>query len=95
MVTPLHVNIALHYHTSVDQWPDLRIPIHERYANDLVNYGLLEKDPSHVGPFCASIYRKTPALAVWIEALCSVPFPVQQWVIPKSSPDHPEHGRAP
>lgn len=29
------------------------------------------------------VYKATEALGVWVAALCSVPFPVQRWIIPE------------
>lgn len=81
-VTPLHLQIAIHYHISPGQWPQLSVPIHRQYADDLKAAGLLRlKDSSGGGSFAC--YEKTDGLAVWIDAICATPFPVKQWVMPK------------
>lgn len=81
-VTPLHLQIAIHYHVSPEQWPMLHVPIHQQYADDLKAAGLLRlADGSGGGPFAN--YEKTDGLAVWIDAICSTPFPVKQWVMPE------------
>ncbi|KAA0117918.1 hypothetical protein CIW48_27345 [Methylobacterium sp. P1-11] len=74
-VTPLHVHIALHYHVSPEQWHMLSVPIHRQYADDLVAAGLLQGSRD-------AGYEKTDGLAVWIDAICSTPFPVKRWVMP-------------
>jgi len=92
MVTPLHIEIAMHYHCRTGQYEMVTTnETRHGHAEDLVRAGLLKRlmscpgtgiDPGHIG------YFKTDALAVWIEAICSVPFPVQQWVIPGQDPSH-------
>lgn len=82
-VTPLHLQIALHYHVSGDgQWPMLHVPIHRQYANDLKEAGLLRSENGLLaGPVVG--YEKTDGLAVWIEAILATPFPVLKWTMPK------------
>lgn len=82
-LSPLHLRIALHYHYSPEQWPDLHIPTHREYAEHLCQAGLLKAGSMLTSGPCVG-YEKTDGLAVWIEAILSTPFPVQQWVMPKT-----------
>jgi hypothetical protein len=82
MATPLHVQIAMHYHCRTDQYEMvLTNETRRRYAEDLVDVGMLARI-GESGSDAVVGYRSTDGLKVWIEAICSVPVPVQQWVIP-------------
>lgn len=82
MVTPLHIEIAMHYHCRTGQYEMVTTnETRRRYADDLADAGLLTRVPD-AGSDAIVNYLPTPGLAVWIEAICSVQFPVQQWVIP-------------
>lgn len=82
MVTPLHIEIAMHYHCRTGQYEMVTTnETRRQYADDLVDAGMLKRVPGP-GPQATVEYASTPGLAVWIKAICSVPFPVQQWVIP-------------
>lgn len=80
-MTPLHIKIALHYHASPDQHPMLHNEKHREYAEDLVRAGLLRHECDRT-TWPNLGYVATDGLAVWVEALCSTPFPVQRWVVP-------------
>lgn len=86
MVTPLHIQIAMHYHCHPGQYEMVTTnETRRQYAEDLVRAGLLRKEGCLTsGPIVG--YAATDGLRVWIEAICSVPFPVQQWVIPSAIP---------
>jgi hypothetical protein len=79
-LTPLHILIAIHYHCHVEQHPMLHNQVHRDYAEDLAECGLLRAAGRHDDATAA--YEKTDALAVFVEALCSTPFPVHKWVMP-------------
>jgi hypothetical protein len=80
MVTPLMVEIALHYYVnSVTDFPRLNAPAVQLAMSVFMEHGLLEECDD--GPQ----YQGTEGLTTWINALCSVPFPVQQWVIPEKA----------
>lgn len=84
MASPLEIQIAIHFWTRPTKYaehePDHRNSgavkaILSWYVRD----GLLEPTaPNEHG----EIYKATEALGVWVDALCTVPFPVQKWVIP-------------
>lgn len=85
-MTPLVISIGLHYHcragdygkgTGDENW---HAPAVREALAYFVQEGLLAASPQG----CEAEYYATPALRVWVDALCAVPFPVQKWVIPKS-----------
>jgi hypothetical protein len=83
-LTPLHISIALHYHTRSDQFELVTMSsVRRQYALDLVAAGLLEVQHDHQG-HVTGFYR-TDGLAVWVEALCATPFPVKRWVMPAAA----------
>lgn len=80
-MSPLEINILLHYHcSSVDyrdgdfSAPAVRDSI-DAFKGDL---GLLEPDNSE----WQRTYKLTPKAAAWIEAICNLPLPVCTWTIP-------------
>ena len=85
MASPLEIKIGLHYWTVATEysWEDemhRNSPATRNILGWFVRDGLLEKLP--VPTEYGATYKATEALGVWVEALCAVPFPVQQWVIP-------------
>lgn len=90
MASPLEILIGIHYWTAVGDYS----PEDPAHANSpgvrscvkaMLGAGLLAngcRDPEKY----PSQYQAGPGLGVWIEALCVVPFPVQQWIIPKEPP---------
>lgn len=77
-MTPLHIELALHYHCRTDQHERLHVQTVRDYASDLVQAGMLMRDGD-------GFYR-TDGLAVFVNALCATPFPVRQWVMPNRTP---------
>jgi hypothetical protein len=80
-VTPLHIQIAIHYHCSTEQWPQLHIPVHLRYAIDLNEAGLLECTAEEICGLPPK-FRSTDGLAIFVNAICATPVPKLQWVMP-------------
>lgn len=84
MASPLEIQMALHFWTRPTAYAEHE-PEHRNSGavkNILAWYvrdGLLEKIPANEH---GETYKATDALGVWVEALCSVPFPIQKWVIP-------------
>lgn len=89
-VSPLALSIAIHYLTRSDaeyaaddqrHWTSA--PVQEAIAQFL-DYGLL--DERKVARADQARYVGTDGLAVWIRAVCSVPFPVREtrWVMPEA-----------
>jgi hypothetical protein len=82
-MTPLHILIAIHYYTSPGNYaegtPHCRSSATREYTQHLIDAGLLRPTPGNE----RGDYEATDACKVWIDALCAVPFPVRQWVVPK------------
>lgn len=84
MSTPLEISIALHYWTRVTDFgseaPDFNInaPAVVEQRNQMVNARLLNPSYGDGG----RLYMAGPALERYVNALCSVPWPVQKWVMP-------------
>ena len=84
-MTPLEISIALWYHCRNGDFGrfsgdnNYDSPAVQSAFKSFVNRGLLVLNAAPND----CIYRGTPALKVYVDALCSVPLPVQQWVIPK------------
>lgn len=88
MTAPLHLLIGLWYHTSGSgQDYEAGTPHGESEATahcigHLVVAGLLKEN--HGASAVNRKFEPTPGLAVWIEALCSTPFPELKWVMPRT-----------
>lgn len=86
MASPLDIMIGLHYWTTPTEYA-ADDPQHQRSSGVrerlawMVRAGFLERleAPNQYG----GSYKATEGLGVWVEALCAVPYPMQQWVIPK------------
>lgn len=78
ILTPLHLQIFLHYFVSQEEWPMLHSPTHGEYAEKLVREGLLEHRWHEPG----ASYRATEMGRAHVEALTRVPFPVCKWITP-------------
>jgi hypothetical protein len=85
MATPLMISIGLWYHCRPGDYGkgsgdnNWNAPAVKEAIQDFVAGGLLAKSPDG----CEAEYYPTDALRVWVSALCGVPWPVQEWVIPK------------
>ena len=90
MVNPLTVDIALWYYVrTVDYGKgvgdnNFNAPAVQAAFRLLCEHGLLER-----GTRDGQVYAGTKALEAWVNAICSVPFPVQEWVIPKLAAQDP------
>lgn len=92
MASPLEIMIALHYWTTPCEYAadDERHRTSGAVTDILESYvraGFLEKLPE--ANKYGGTFKSTDALGVWVDALCSIPFPVQKWVIPDSAREQP------
>jgi hypothetical protein len=84
MFSPLEIKIALHYCCHPDDYDGGRgehwgsAPV-QAIMKDFLAAGLLKNSDDD-----GVMYTRTDALGVWVDAICSVPRPVQKWVIPSS-----------
>lgn len=80
-MSPLEVEILIHYYCSALDFRDLGAPAIKSAINRFIALGLLKHNDGDEG----SQYRPVrEALEIYIEAICSVPLPERQWVIPKN-----------
>lgn len=61
-------------------------PVHLRAVGRMTDLGLLIKVPAKAGQTHGHIEANKAALRVYMEALASVPLPVQRWVTPSEEP---------
>jgi hypothetical protein len=82
MMTPLHIKMLFHYHAVAEPYA-MRHPEHansaavEEYRNDLLSANLIEPSDNS-----GSGFTTTERGRVYVDAICSVPWPVQKWVMP-------------
>lgn len=76
MLTPLHLKILLHCHTSGEDWQYLS-PVHREYRDDLAGLGLIEPCDAPKN------WTTSERGKVFVEGLLSHPLPIQKWVMPK------------
>lgn len=83
--TPLELMIGLHYYCSpypyaVHDQAHANSPAVNSIKDMMLGKGLLVDNGEGDA-------KAGPALKTWIEAICSVPFPVMNWVIPEGDDD--------
>lgn len=89
-MTPLEIQIALHYRMGPNDFPN-DSPAARDAVQKLVNAGLLvdthartECPPCPIpGPFPPPRYVATDGLALYVDRLQAVPFPVLRWSMPE------------
>jgi hypothetical protein len=89
-MTPLMIQIGLHYHAMTNDFRDLDAPAIRDGIAAFVSAGLLRL--SRPDDQFGRAYQPTDGLRVWVEALCAVPWPERVWRMPESRPQ-PEIGR--
>lgn len=78
MVTPLYIEIALHYVCCVDDFPRKDAPACNGAIRDMESRGLIRE----VLIPGSRQFEPTEGLRMWVNELCKVPFPVNKWVMP-------------
>ncbi len=84
-MTPLEIDILLHYHTRGIDYPDLSPPAQQSTIVGFLTDGYLEHGDNM--PEDNMKYHPTDKLHFYVDAICSVPEPVQIWVIPPHIPE--------
>lgn len=77
-LTPLHLQLVIHYNVYPVPFPKSHAPAVIDYTGQLVEAGILkrvEQEPYYVA---------TERGKAFLEMLCSTPFPVQQWIDPRT-----------
>jgi hypothetical protein len=79
-MTPLGIEILLHYYTTPGQYRDgdFSAPAVSEALRHFADTGLLRGNHRDG-------YTSTEATEVYVGAICSVPAPVQKWVIPSEA----------
>lgn len=85
-MTPFEISIMLHYATGSGDFRngDFSAPIVVTTLEMMASKGLLRR---HEGE--SSTYSATDGARMFVAALCRVPTPVQQWVVP-AQPEPPQ-----
>ncbi len=81
-VSPLIISIAIWYYTRPGDYngdDNYNAPAVQAGIKLLCDNGLLVVSDLVIG----QNYIATEGLAVWITALCNIPFPIQIWAIPE------------
>jgi len=89
-MTPYEINVALHYHSHVDDFSHQGAPIWDETAKWFLDNGLLVMR-FHEDPAYPRIYDPTPKLHAYVEMLCETPLPVQKWIRPNEPTRLPAH----
>ncbi|MBT2300392.1 hypothetical protein J7E70_07930 [Variovorax paradoxus] len=82
-MTPLQIEMLLHFHTTPTPWPRLNAPACVEAIEGFIRDGLVrDDDPSR--------YWLTERGEACIRFLCAMPIPVANWAIPGPwAPSHP------
>lgn len=86
--SPLEIKIALHYYAHPYDYENGEGNHWDAPATRAAIKALLEHKLLSIRPMSSDegwVYTRGPALNVYVEALCAVPWPVQTWVIPKDA----------
>jgi hypothetical protein len=79
--TPLEISIALWYYAHEgDYVTDKTAPVVEEALARFVDAGLLKRNEPNAD--LPQKYFGTDGLRVYVDMLCQMPWPVQQWVLP-------------
>lgn len=85
MATPIEIEIALHYYYHVGDFRegDFSAPAVRDTLFKFEQFGLLDRTEH---PGADRRYGRTEALEIYVNALCSVGYPVKTWVMPEAKP---------
>lgn len=88
-MTPLEIEMLLHYHCRADEHPRLDAPAVRDALHGFLKDGILrtrtveEMRPAMVN---GSSYTPTERGCTLVRALCAVPYPESRWVMPEPYP---------
>lgn len=89
-MTPLHLDICLHYYSRANQYRDgdFSAPAVRDALGYLCCEGLLMPDPpGHHSSVRPNKYARTERLAAFVSLLLKTPLPVRKWADPRSACD--------
>lgn len=85
-LTPLHLEIVMHYATRGDDMPNIDASTTDEFAQRLCREGMIEPNPCGAAPGgpLPKRYRTTEKGRVWLEHILRTPFPVkvERWEVP-------------
>lgn len=78
-MTPFELDILLHYYSCAGDHPVVQNnpPIWSETREMFLKYGLLS-----IATEGTATYKRTERLTVYIDHICSLPLPVQEWRMP-------------
>lgn len=81
-MTPLHITMLLHYHTTPTPYAEHDCAHQEseavhKFRAQLVKLELIERDEADV-----SLYHTTDKGRAFVDMLCATPMPIQKWSAP-------------
>src|SRR5690349_12535260 len=83
MSTPLEISIAVHYYTRGGDYGrgtgdnNWTAPAVQDACEAMCAWGLLRRSEKQ-----GQMYEATKGMDAFMQAMCDIPWPVQQWVIP-------------
>lgn len=82
MIAPITIEIIIYYYCTADNGEDYRdSPAFRTNAKMLVEHGLLIETGKEDRKYTAN----REACKIYIDTLCSIPFPEMQWIIPTNT----------
>lgn len=83
-MTPLDIEILLHYHCSGSEFDRLDAPACRDAVDDFLREGILRERSDEENHTRAHhrMYEPTDRGRALVNALCMVPYPVQVWILP-------------
>jgi hypothetical protein len=83
-MSPIGIHIMLHYYACVDDFRegDLTAPAVCDLIDAFTSEGMLEANEPPRHPGYPTKYRITERGEAYVKALCSVPYPINRWVMP-------------
>ncbi len=80
-MTPLKVEILLHYYSSPNDFRDLDAPAIKEAIDEFVGLGIMNYLP--MNEYKRKIGIEQDALDAYVTAILSVPLPKQKWIVEK------------
>lgn len=72
-MTPFEIDILLHFHTTPTDYPNRNSALYSSIVDIFLKNGLIVEDS-------AGLYFTTARGVAHVQQLCSLPWPVSQWV---------------
>jgi hypothetical protein len=76
-LTPLEIEILLHYYYSSKDYPNLDAPLVKEIMDNFCKAGILIEWTNRTPRF----YKNDDALELYVKTICAIPLPTQKWTI--------------